>query len=143
MRSPGTIVGFAAHYRICVTRDDCGDQIIRGKLGHVYQHDANQFGIVLEASANVVVLENTFRARKRRAIAAGFSMNQEGDFESILLFDPGDAEQARLAIRLIQAKKIKQAPRPSDAQLRARALFSLRARSKRSCFDQNTNAIAG
>jgi hypothetical protein len=143
MRLPTTLKGFAEHYRIRIKRDDCGDQIIRGKLGHVYQHDANQFGIVLEASANIAVLENTFRSRKRRAIAAGFSMNQEGDFESILLFDPGDAEQARLAIRLMQAKKIKQAPRPSDAQLRARALFSSRARSKGPCFDEKTNAIAG
>lgn len=84
MKSLTTLAGFAKQHRLRGKRDDCGDQIIRGKLGHVYQHDANQFGIVLEASANVAVLENTFRSRKRRAIAAGFSMNQEGDFESIL-----------------------------------------------------------
>jgi hypothetical protein len=60
-----------------------------------------------------------------------------------LLFDPADPKQARLAVRLIQAKKIRQASRPTDAQLRARALFSSKARSKRPCFDQNTNAGVG
>jgi hypothetical protein len=142
MQSPSTFVRFAEHYRCRVTRDHCGDAIIRGKFGHAYEHDAGQFGIVLEAPADTAILDNTLRSRKRRAIATGFFMNQEGDFEAILLFDPSDSKHAPLAIRLIQAKKVKRAPRPSDAQLRARALFSVRARSKRACFDQNTNASA-
>lgn len=67
MRSSGTLVGFAEHHRIPKRRDDCGDPIIRGKFGHVYEHDAGQFGMVLEAPADTAVLDNPLRSRKRRA----------------------------------------------------------------------------
>jgi hypothetical protein len=143
MGSPTTLAGFAERYRLRMNRDECHDTIVRGKLGHLSAHDARWFGIVLEAPANSTSLDNTLRSRKRRAIAAGFLLHQEGDFEAIVLFDPTDTKQARLAIRLIHAKKIKKAPRPTDAQLRARALFSSRARSRRPCFDQNTDAAVG
>ena len=140
MESLTTLAGFAENYRIRVKRDDCGDPIIRGKLGHLYEHDIDSFGIVLESPTEHGRLDNTLRARKRRAIAAGFLVHQEGDSEAILLFDPGDSKQARLAIQLIHTKKIRQAAPPTDAQLRVRALFSSKARSRRPCFDQNTDA---
>jgi hypothetical protein len=143
MESPTTLAGFAEQYRLRVKHDDCGDPIIRGKFGHLYEHCADRLGIVLEAPADSTLLPNTLRSRKRRAIAAGFLLHQGGDCESILLFDPTDVKQARLAIRLIQAKKIRQAAQPSDAQLRARALFSSKARSRRPCFDQDTSAVLG
>jgi len=143
MGPPITLLEFARQYRLRLNRDECHDAVVRGKFGHLYEHDTSRFGVVFEAPANGRRFDNKLRFRKRRAITSGFSLLQEGDFEAILLFDPTDANQARIAIRLIQAMKIKRAPRPSDAQLRARALFSARARSKRPSFDQNTNAIAG
>jgi hypothetical protein len=143
MTSSATLAGFTERHSLRVKRDECHDAIVPGKLGHLYQHDASRFGIVLEASADRTRLNNTLRSRKRRAIAAGFLLHQEGDFESILLFDPADVKHARLAIRLIQAKRIRQAALPTDAQLRARALFSSKVRSRRPCFDQNTSAVIG
>jgi hypothetical protein len=134
---------FSEHYRLRVRRDSCGESIVPGRFGHLYEHDAGRFGIVFEAPANGASLNNTLRSRKRRAISAGFLLRQEGDSEAILLFDPADTTQARLAIRLIHAKKIRQAAPPTDAQLRVRALFSSRARPRGPCFDQKTNAIAG
>jgi hypothetical protein len=138
-----TLVEIAQQQSVRLKRDKCHEEVVHGKLGLLYDHDASRFGMVFEASAKSRRFGNTLRFRKRRAIASRFSLHQEGHFEAILLFDPSDAKQARLAIRLIQAKKIKHAPRPSDTQLRARALFSFRARSKRQSFGPNTNAIAG
>ena len=143
MGSPATLTGFAEQHRLRMNRDECHDAIVRGKLGHLYEHGAGLFGIVLEARANSVSLETTLRSRKRRAIAGGFALRQEGDSEAILLFDPADLDQGQLAIRLIQAKKIKKAPPPTDAQLRSRALFSSRARSRRPCLEQNTSEPPG
>jgi hypothetical protein len=143
MGSRNTLKGFAEQHRLRMNSDECHDAMVRGKVGHLFAHDAGWFGIVLEAPANSTFLDNTLRSRKRRAIAAGLLLRQEGDFEAILLFEPTDAKQARLAIRLIQAKKIKKAPPPTDAQLRVRALFSSKARSKRPCFDQNADAAVG
>ena len=142
MGSPTTLVKFAQQHRLRVAHDGCRDAVVRGKFGHVYEHGSSRFGIVLEASANGRRFDNSLRSRKRRAIAARFILHQEGDFESILLFDPTDERQAQLSTRLIKAKKIKIAPQPSDAQHRVRALFSSKTRSKRLCFDQNTGAIA-
>jgi hypothetical protein len=143
MNSPRTAHEFVEHHRLRLIRDGCHDAIVRGKLGHLYEHDTGRFGIVLEAPAGNARLDKTLRARRRRAIAAGFILRQEGDSEAILLFDPSDTKQARLAIRLIDAKKIRQAAPPTDAQLRARALFSSKTRPGRPCFDPNTNIVVG
>ena len=143
MLSQSSVVTFAEKYRVRVKRDDCGECVVRGKLGHLYEHDACRFGISLEAPPNNARSDRTLRARRRRAIGAGFVTHQEGDSEAVLIFNPADTKQARLAIRLIDAKKIRQVAVPTDAQLRARALFSSKARSRRACFDQNTNAVAG
>ena len=128
---PFSFTAFAGRYRLRVKRDACGDPIAQGKLGHLYEHDASRFGIVRQGQPDNARFDRTLRARKQRAIAAGFLLRQEGDCEAILLFDPADVRQAGLAIRLIQAKRIRQAAQPTDAQLRARALFSSRARSGR------------
>jgi hypothetical protein len=132
---------FVEHHRLRVKLDECRDAIVPGKLGHAYEHDTLRLGIVLEAPADSASSDKTLRARKRRALAAGFLRHQEGDFESILLFDPGDVKQAGLAVRLIRAKKIRQAARPTDAQLRARALFSSKLRPTRPCIDQKSEAV--
>jgi hypothetical protein len=140
MRTPAPVDRFAELYRLRAKRDDCGERIIRGKLGHLYAHDASRFGIVLEAPRDNARSDKTLCARKRRATAAGFVVHQEGDFEAVLLFEPGDGKQALLAIKLIDAKKIRRVAGPTEAQLRARALFSSKARSSRPRFHQNTDA---
>jgi hypothetical protein len=140
MESPITLAGFARRYRLRMNRDECHDAIVRGKLGRLYEHDAGRFGIVLEAAPDNARSDKTLRARKRRGIAAGFLLHQEGDFEAILLFDLADSKQAALAIQLIQAKRIRRTVLATEAQLRARALFSSWARSRRPRFDQNSDA---
>jgi hypothetical protein len=141
MGSPTTLAEYGEQYRIRMKRDECGDSIVGGRFGHLYEHDAHRLGIVLEAPPDKLRSDRTLRARRRRAIAAGFVVHQEGECEAILLFDPSDRKQALLAIRLIHAKKIRKAAEPTNAQLRSRALFSSRARSRRPCFDQNTSAV--
>lgn len=139
MGSHRTLAKFGEQYRVRVKCDECGDSIVRGRFGHLYEHDETQLGIVLDAQPDTLRSDRTLRARRRRAIAAGFVVHQEGECEAILLFDPSDQKQAALAIRLIGAKKIRKVPPPTDAQLRSRALFSSRARSGRLCLGENTN----
>jgi hypothetical protein len=143
MGSQRMLAKYGEQYRVRVKRDECGDSIVRGRFGHLYEHDTNQLGIVLDTTPDNLRSDRTLRARRRRAIAAGFVVHQQGDCEAILLFDHLDTKQARLAIRLIQAKKIRRVAGPTDAQLRSRALFSSRARSRRPCFEQNTSALSG
>jgi hypothetical protein len=135
-----TLAEYGERYRVRVNRDECGDSIVRGKFGYIYEHDAQLLGIAFVAPPDKLRLDRTLRARRHRAVAAGFILHQEGDCEAILLFDPSDRKQALLASQLIHVNKIRKAAKPTDAQLRARALFSRQARSGRPCLEQNTSA---
>ncbi len=106
---------FAEKYHLRVRRDSCGDQIALGKTGHLFQFDENLMGLALiSPNDDDPKLDNTLRARKRKVVAAGFLLLQEGDFESVLAFDPADHTQAKLAVKLVGAKPRR---KPSVAQL--------------------------
>lgn len=136
------ILEFSERYRLRVKRDGCGDPIILAKLGHIYEHGPEIFGMVLEAPAKSTRLDQTLRSRKRRVLTRGFTLHQEGDFESILLFDPADSKQVRAAIKLVGARKGRKVAAPTVRQLQARALFSERARSKRLSLAVGTHEVA-
>jgi hypothetical protein len=88
--------------------------------------------LVLEAPPHDTRLDNTLRARRRRALREGCEIHQEGDVEAILLFDAADQKKARLALRLVKARKVKKVAKPTPAQLCARAEFAAaHARTKR------------
>lgn len=100
-----TFSDFTSRYRLRAKRDPCGDRIIPARFGHLYEHGSGAFGLALEDSSTGPSRARTLRSRRRQAVAAGFQVHQEGDGEAILLFDPADAKQARLAIRLVGAKR--------------------------------------
>ena len=111
---------FAAKYRLRFKRAEGGELIVPAKLGHLYSHDPERgiFGLVLEAPADDSSLDNTLRARKRKAEKEGFEIHQEGDFEAVLLFDANDPKKVRLAIRLVGAKRKRRASPAQLANLR-------------------------
>jgi hypothetical protein len=45
---------------------------------------------------------------KKRCLAAGMKLHQEGDAEGIFVFDPANPAQAKLAIKSVQAKAKRQ-----------------------------------
>ena len=77
MLSLQRLVGFSERYRLRIKRDDCGDSIVPGKFGHLYEHDVHRLGMVLEALSDNARWHKTLRARRRRAIATGFVLHQE------------------------------------------------------------------
>jgi hypothetical protein len=90
------IKGFAERYRVKTKRDSCGDDIVAGKrASHVFDNgDGKWFGILL-------LLESKMKwtYAKKKLVAAGFTIKQDGDTEGTALFNPGDRQQARLAFR--------------------------------------------
>src|SRR5579863_9850041 len=102
-----TLGSFAETYRVRATRDGCGESIIPRKLramgvplrpeysGHIYDYGSGRFGVVLMFES-----KRRWGSAKRKLVAAGFEIRQDGDSEGTALFDPADAAQARLAIRL-------------------------------------------
>ncbi len=101
-----TIITFAEKNRLRVRRDECGDPIVVGKLGQLYQHDDGLVGLVLMClNGDDPKLDNTLRARMRKALREGLELHQCGDYESTFVFDCENRAQARLAIRLAGIKR--------------------------------------
>lgn len=111
-----TIQEFCKLYRLKLAKDKCGEEIIPGKLGHLFDHSHGQFGMVLEDTSSGPSRARLLLSRKKAALKAGFLPKQNGECESVLLFDPQDRKQAKLAAKLVMAKK-KRTVRANPASL--------------------------
>ena len=72
------IPNFAECHRLRVRRDSCGDSIIAGKLGHLYEHGSDTFGIVFEDCTRDNHPGAHACVSRRKALAGGFVMHQQG-----------------------------------------------------------------
>jgi hypothetical protein len=108
-----TIQTFAERHRLTTKKDSCGEVVIAGRPRnaaraedrcHIFEYDSGQFGICL-----LMGTVGKWNNRKKTAQAAGFTLWQNGDTEGTLLFDPQDAKQARLAIKLVGAREKRRA----------------------------------
>ena len=124
-----SIKHFASQHRLRVRRDECGDPIVVGKLGQLYQHDDGLVGLVLMSpNGDDPKLDNTLRARRRKALQEGSVLVQQGDYESSFLFDAENKQHARLAVRLIRCKRKRRA-KLSPNFLAARERFKFKPRT--------------
>jgi hypothetical protein len=57
---PLTFAAFTSGNRLRIRRDACGDPFAPGKLGHLYAHDRDWFGIVLDGADFVRDVHNTY-----------------------------------------------------------------------------------
>ena len=123
-----TIIAFAKKYRLRVRRDECGDPIVVGKLGELYQHDEGLVGLALMSpNGDDPKLDNTLRARMRKALREGLELVQQGDYESSFLFDAENKQHASLAVRLIRCKRKRRAKlSPNFLAARKRSQFQRR-----------------
>jgi len=87
------VTQFAEQYRLKVRRDDCGEKIISGKAGHIYENGDDRFGVCLMFKS-----ARKWMSVQRRLMAAGFTLGQDGDTEGTLLFDPDHPAQVTAAI---------------------------------------------
>ncbi len=83
------IPAFAQKYRCAARRQD-GEQVIPGKLGHVYEHDPTTFGLMF-----IPDKARLWKHARRKLGAAGLAIWQVGDEEGSALFDPRVPAQAR------------------------------------------------
>ncbi len=72
-------------------------------------------------------VDNTLRARTRKALQEGLELDQQGDYESSFFFDAENKQHARLAIRLIGCKRKRRAKlSPNFLAARKRSQFKSR-----------------
>jgi len=104
-----SVADFASRHRLRVRRDECGERIITGKRGHIYEHSESLMGLLFAPSK-----PRMWANARKKLQAAGFVIKQDGDEEGTALFDPCDTQQVALALRLVgvRPKRV-----PSPAQL--------------------------
>jgi hypothetical protein len=98
-----TIREFAEQYRCRLKRDGCGEQIIPGKVGQIYDYGSGRFGALFMPSGKP--RPNLWGRVRRKLMAAGFQLLQNGDAEGCLLFDPSDQRKIQLALKLVGARR--------------------------------------
>jgi hypothetical protein len=104
-------VKFAERLRLRVKRDECSDPIIPGRRVHIYNHGDGRFLASCSKPRQMTPSsDRTLLKQKHKALDKWVPASQEGDVEAILLFDPEDTKQARLAIRLMGATTTEASP---------------------------------
>src|SRR5437879_4270642 len=76
---------FASQYRLKLTRDECGDLVIAGRVGlsTIYEHSDGLFGVMFITDAARTGLWNKFQSA---CLAAGMTPCQVGDAEGSFTF---------------------------------------------------------
>ena len=91
---------FAYKFRLKTIRDECGDVIIPGRNGQIYEWGSESFGCLVMAKS-----ARYWNATREMLIGAGFRAIQNGDNEGTVLFNPQDGGQAGLAMKAIGPKR--------------------------------------
>lgn len=106
-----TIKDFAEGHRVQARRDGCGDRIITGRLraknmstrpeyaSHIYENGDGRLGVLLMFES-----KRRWGSARRKLVAAGFEIRQDSDSEGTALFDPANAAQVRLALKLARVR---------------------------------------
>jgi hypothetical protein len=118
---------FAERFRVKTRRDECGDTIIPGKQHKFADGQSNIFAGFDNGHFGVALLFGTktkWTYARRKLEAAGFHIQQLGETEGVLTFDPANNQQARLAIKAAGVRTKKNMAPPSAAQLAQREKFA-------------------
>ncbi len=107
-----TLLELATAHHAKTVQDTCGEPlIILGRpprvkpedCCHIFDYGKGRFGLVLLFDREV-----RWNNAKKRLLSKGFELSQDGDTEGVLLFDPFNEEQVRLAFKYARVQKVKQ-----------------------------------
>ena len=100
---------FAEKNRMKVTHDECGDAIIAGRQGQLYPFTESEMGVMFLPPKNTEDSWGRWCPKlwgnfKRAAALIGMVLTQDGDSEGCLAFDPQNAEQVKLAVKIAKVR---------------------------------------
>jgi ribosomal protein L37AE/L43A len=103
------MVDFAARHRLKTRIDADGTTIIPGRDGssHIYENGDDLLGVLYMprvAGKPVTGAIMKWNRRRDKSEAAGMELQQNGDYEGSLTFDPENAQQVKLAIWIAGVK---------------------------------------
>src|SRR5688572_16280353 len=110
-----------SRYSLRVRRDEDGSPVVFGRFGQLYEYASGRLGCMV-----VHATSRRWAYARRACLSANMTLVQNGDSEGALTFDPENAAQAHLAIRVVRAKRRKSIS-PEHAAAGAAALARFRA----------------
>jgi hypothetical protein len=113
---------FAEKHALRVGRDGCGDSIIPGRSGQIYEYNPKTLGCMVLTKSS-----RRWNPVHRKLVAAGCQVVQNGDTEGAALFDPQNPTQVKVVVQAVVAQRKR---RLSEAQ---RLAASQRLKSWRTC----------
>lgn len=95
---------FAQKHRLKVSLDNCGEAVVRGRQGQLYEYNDSLLGVMF--------MPEEYRPRlwgnsKRSAVGIGMKLVQNGDSEGCLVFNPEDEKQVKLALEVARVRRRK------------------------------------
>jgi hypothetical protein len=118
-----SIQEFVKKYRLRTTFDDCKEVIIPCKRGQIYDAGGGRLAVLVEG-----VSARGWHTVRRMLQAAKFELRQNGDCEGTLEFDPEDPKQAKLAMKVMRARRKRQLSGAQKAELTRRLPIASKSR---------------
>ena len=100
-----TIQQFTVAHRCRLVTDECGDAVIVGKRGRIYEYGDGVFGAMYMGHPANGRGWNKFKA-SFKTLRSG--VLQDGDCEGAILFDPQVPAEAKLAIKALSCRRKRQ-----------------------------------
>lgn len=114
-----TIHAFAKQYRLRLSHDTDGTTVIRGHAScQLYEYDEGKLAVLIASDLQKPTPRRWAGIRKK-CLAAGMILRQNGDGEGALSFDPNNRQQARLAIKIAGVRPKRQLSPEHRAKLLA------------------------
>jgi len=113
------ITAFAQQHRLHTFRDTDGTTVIRGRDGcQLYEYSDSELGLLVSSETNDP-RPRRWTAIRKKCLAVGMILRQNGDDEGALSFDPNNRQQSRLAIKIAGARPKRQLSPEHRAKLLA------------------------
>lgn len=113
------IHSFSEQNRLRTSRETDGTTVICGQGGcHIYQYSDSELGLMILSDGEDTRARRWNRNRKK-CLAAGMILRQNAEDEGALSFNPGDRQQARLAIKVAGVRRKRQLSPEHRAKLLA------------------------
>lgn len=136
---------FAEAYRLRVKYNGV-ESLIYGRYGELADMcDAGRFRLRLLAVPRAADMDRKLRIRRKTALAGGLELKWKGEAESIFYFNPADAVQVKLVVKLVGAKiRRRRFLTPEQRQALADRLVVARARkaTTMAVLDGNSHTAA-
>ncbi|MGA8215555.1 MAG: hypothetical protein WB799_18300 [Candidatus Sulfotelmatobacter sp.] len=103
---------FAVEHRLKTRVDSCGEKIIEGRQGQIYEYNADTLGVMFAPTSKTDPFgrwcPKTWNRLRNLGKSIGMDCRQDGDSEGCLLFDGNNRPQVKLALQIarVRAKRV-------------------------------------